>query len=74
MPQAGPSHFGPVPCPRPGACRLQSVTAEGLTNSAWSYLPDYGGWISNIFFQGPAWLDGVPACGTTRPGNPPNMD
>ncbi|PWI14915.1 hypothetical protein DI272_12645 [Streptomyces sp. Act143] len=51
----------------------QSVTAEGITNSAWSYLPDYGGWISNIFLQGPAWLEDVPACGTTRPGNPPNM-
>ncbi|MFB6893558.1 cutinase family protein [Kitasatospora sp. NPDC056327] len=53
--------------------RGQSVTAEGVTNSAWSYLPDYGGWISNIFLQGPAWLDNVPACASRRPGDPPNV-
>ncbi|MGW2914017.1 C40 family peptidase [Streptomyces asoensis] len=40
----------------------QSVTAEGYTNDAWSYLPQYGGWISNIYLQGDAWLAGVPAC------------
>ncbi|MEU2060728.1 cutinase family protein [Streptomyces sp. NPDC013455] len=53
--------------------RGESVTAEGITNSAWSYLPDYGGWISNIFIQGPAWLDDVPACASRRPGDPPNV-
>ncbi|MFJ4091282.1 NlpC/P60 family protein [Kitasatospora sp. NPDC089913] len=40
----------------------QSVTAEGYTNDAWSYLPDYRGWISNIYLQGPAWLTDVPEC------------
>ncbi|MFB7663127.1 C40 family peptidase [Kitasatospora sp. NPDC056138] len=41
----------------------QSVTAEGITNDAWSFLPDYRAWISNIYLQGGYWLDGVPACG-----------
>ncbi|GAA0664255.1 hypothetical protein GCM10010193_14490 [Kitasatospora atroaurantiaca] len=40
----------------------QSVTAEGYTNDAWSYLPDYRAWVTNIYLQGGAWLDGVPAC------------
>ncbi|MGJ5893868.1 cutinase family protein [Streptomyces niveiscabiei] len=53
--------------------RGESVTAEGITNSAWSYLPDFGGWVNNIYIQGPAWLDGVPSCGISRPGNPPEM-
>ncbi|MFF5970061.1 cutinase family protein [Streptomyces sp. NPDC012769] len=53
--------------------RGQSVTAEGITNSAWSYLPDHKGWISNIFIQGAAWLDHVPACASRRPGDPPNV-
>ncbi|MFD9059920.1 C40 family peptidase [Kitasatospora purpeofusca] len=46
------------------SCQLhaQSVTAEGYTNDAWSYLPDYPGWISNIYIQGPAWLTDVPEC------------
>lgn len=38
------------------------VTADGYTNDAWSYLPDYRAWVTNIYIQGPAWLDGVPAC------------
>lgn len=37
------------------------VTAEGYTNDAWSQLSD-GSWISNIYIQGGAWLDGVPTC------------
>ncbi|GAA1245688.1 hypothetical protein GCM10009665_40640 [Kitasatospora nipponensis] len=41
----------------------QSVTAEGITNDAWSYLPDYHAWLTNIYLQGPAWLDSVPTCG-----------
>ncbi|MDH6119263.1 C40 family peptidase [Kitasatospora sp. GAS204B] len=40
----------------------QSITAEGITNDAWSFLPDYQAWISNIYLQGPAWLDSVPTC------------
>ncbi|MFJ2742364.1 C40 family peptidase [Streptomyces sp. NPDC087440] len=40
----------------------QSVTAEGITNDAWSYLPDHQSWITNIYVKGPAWLDGVPTC------------
>ncbi|MCM2424959.1 C40 family peptidase [Streptomyces sp. RKAG337] len=40
----------------------QPVTAEGTTNDAWSYLPDYEAWITNIYIKGPAWLPGVPTC------------
>ncbi|MFE2327981.1 C40 family peptidase [Streptomyces sp. NPDC059385] len=40
----------------------ESVTAEGYTNDAWSYLPEYGAWITNIYIKGPAWLDGVRTC------------
>ncbi|MFF9768479.1 C40 family peptidase [Streptomyces sp. NPDC014636] len=48
------------------ACQKHAevVTAEGYTNDAWSYLPDYRAWVTNIYIQGPAWLDGVPACTT----------
>ncbi|MER7701418.1 hypothetical protein ABTX81_00750 [Kitasatospora sp. NPDC097605] len=54
--------------PGPATIRIQcqahgaSVTAEGHTNDARSYLPDYHGWISNLYVQGPAWLPGVPEC------------
>ncbi|MEU1183806.1 NlpC/P60 family protein [Streptomyces sp. NPDC005820] len=46
------------------ACQkhAQTVTSEGITNDAWSYLPDHRGWITNIYIKGPAWLDGVPTC------------
>ncbi|MFD9354664.1 hypothetical protein [Streptomyces sp. NPDC060031] len=47
----------------------QSVTAEGTTNDAWSYLPDYGGWITNIYLQGPAWMPGVNTCAAGGGGN-----
>ncbi|MCK8677669.1 NlpC/P60 family protein [Streptomyces lichenis] len=40
----------------------EQVTAEGYTNDAWSYLPDYRAWVTNIYLQGPAWLPGVPTC------------
>ncbi|MFF3019041.1 C40 family peptidase [Streptomyces sp. NPDC057939] len=40
----------------------ETVTAEGYTNDAWSYLPEYRAWITNIYLKGPAWLDGVPTC------------
>ncbi|GGU47418.1 C40 family peptidase [Streptomyces lavendofoliae] len=54
--------------PGPTTIRVQcqkhaeTVTADGHTNDAWSYLPDYGAWVTNIYIQGPAWLDGVPTC------------
>ncbi|MFD9793161.1 NlpC/P60 family protein [Streptomyces sp. NPDC059070] len=56
---------GPTPVKIGCQKHAQSVTAEGVTNDVWSYLPDYGAWISNIYLKGPAWLDGVMDC--TRP-------
>ncbi|MEU3548675.1 NlpC/P60 family protein [Streptomyces longwoodensis] len=38
------------------------VTSDGYTNGAWAYLPDYKAWMTNIYIQGPSWLDGVPTC------------
>ncbi|GGW93762.1 hypothetical protein GCM10010297_14300 [Streptomyces malachitofuscus] len=40
----------------------EPVTSEGYSNDVWSYLPDYDAWMTNIYIQGPAWLDGVPDC------------
>lgn len=41
----------------------QTVTYDGYTNDAWSYLPDYKGYISNIFIAvSDQWLPGVPEC------------
>ncbi|WP_327111312.1 hypothetical protein OG206_01470 [Streptomyces sp. NBC_01341] len=41
----------------------QLVQADGHSNDAWSYLPDYGGYVSNIFIDvAEAWLPGVPNC------------
>ncbi|MEU3777038.1 NlpC/P60 family protein [Streptomyces sp. NPDC032472] len=54
--------------PGPTTIRVQcqkhaeTVTSDGYTNDAWSYLPDYRAWVTNIYIQGPAWLDGVPTC------------
>ncbi|MEW1640618.1 NlpC/P60 family protein [Streptomyces sp. NPDC091219] len=42
----------------------ETVTSDGYTNDAWAYLPDYKAWMTNIYIQGPAWLDGVPTCTT----------
>lgn len=43
--------------------RGEKVTVDGHTNDAWSLLPAYGGYISNIFIDTPdAWLPGVPTC------------
>lgn len=43
--------------------RGQLVNYQGYSNDAWSYLPDYGGYISNIFIDvSDAWLPGVPNC------------
>ncbi|RSS82282.1 NlpC/P60 family protein [Streptomyces sp. WAC06614] len=46
------------------ACQkhAEEVTSDGYTNDAWSYLPDYQAWVTNIYIQGPAWLDGVDTC------------
>ncbi|MDX2646940.1 NlpC/P60 family protein [Streptomyces sp. PA03-1a] len=55
---AGPTNVA-VSCQK----HAESVTAEGYTNDAWSYLPEYQGWISNIYMRGDAWLSGVPSCG-----------
>ncbi|MFD7900001.1 hypothetical protein [Streptomyces sp. NPDC059743] len=41
----------------------QRITVDGITNDAWSYLPDYGGYITNIYIDVPEqWLPGVPQC------------
>ncbi|MFC7934793.1 hypothetical protein ACFU2J_00930 [Streptomyces sp. NPDC057387] len=41
----------------------QLVNYDGYSNDAWSYLPDYGGYVSNIFIDvADAWLPGVPTC------------
>ncbi|WP_412078657.1 NlpC/P60 family protein [Streptomyces xanthophaeus] len=40
----------------------EEVTSDGYTNDAWSYLPDYRAWVSNIYVRGAAWLEGVPTC------------
>ncbi|MFB6949801.1 hypothetical protein ACFCXP_09245 [Streptomyces niveus] len=41
----------------------QRITVDGITNDGWSYLPAYGGYISNIFIDVvEAWLPGVPNC------------
>ncbi|MEE4495923.1 SH3 domain-containing protein [Streptomyces sp. BE230] len=39
------------------------VDTAGHRNDAWSYVPDLGGYLSNIFIDHPApWLPGVPDC------------
>lgn len=43
--------------------RGQLVQVDGHSNDAWSYLPDYGGYVSNIFIDvADSWLPGVPTC------------
>lgn len=55
---AGPTTVE-VKCQRHG----QQVTISGHTNDGWSFLPQYNGYISNIYIQNPAaWLPGVPEC------------
>ncbi|MEV4995572.1 N-acetylmuramoyl-L-alanine amidase [Streptomyces niveus] len=55
---AGPTSVK-VQCQKRG----QLVNYQGYSNDAWSYLPDYGGYISNIFIDvSDAWLPGVPNC------------
>ncbi|MFF3501846.1 C40 family peptidase [Streptomyces sp. NPDC003247] len=53
---------GPTPVDVQCQKHAEPVEAEGHRNDAWSYLPAYGAWISNIFIDDPkAWLD-VPTC------------
>ncbi|GAA3995959.1 hypothetical protein GCM10022384_49080 [Streptomyces marokkonensis] len=43
--------------------RGQLVNYDGHSNDAWSYLPDYGGYVSNIFLDvTDPWLPDVPTC------------
>ncbi|AKL69225.1 NlpC/P60 family protein [Streptomyces goshikiensis] len=46
------------------ACQkhAETVTSDGYTNDAWSYLPDYQAWMTNIYIKGAAWLEAVPTC------------
>lgn len=42
-----------------------TVTAEGVTNRWWAFLPSWGGFISNIYVDSPADTEpGVPICGS----------
>jgi cell wall-associated NlpC family hydrolase len=55
----------PGPTPLDVLCQVhaQMVHAEGYSNDAWSYVPKYDAWISNIYIADPAaWLPGVPTC------------
>jgi hypothetical protein len=64
-----PSTSSPVVSTFPGpttvtvVCQRHAevVTAEGYTNDAWSRLSD-GSWLTNIYIEGGAWLEGVPTC------------
>ncbi|MEU3706691.1 SH3 domain-containing protein [Streptomyces anulatus] len=48
-----------VSCQREG----ETVTTAGHTNNAWSFLPEYGGYVSNIFIDHPsAWLPDIATC------------
>ena len=66
---SGIVHTFPGPTWIQVGCQMhaQLVTADGYTNDVWAYLPEYGGWMTNIYIQGPAWLPNVPDCG----GGPP---
>jgi hypothetical protein len=37
-------------------------SSDGYTIYDLAYLPDYNACMTNIYIQGPAWLDGVPTC------------
>lgn len=43
----------------------QRVVYGQYDNDGWSYLPAYGGWISNIFISGNSMVKRVPDCGST---------
>ncbi|WP_244941772.1 hypothetical protein [Streptomyces rubrogriseus] len=45
------------------------VEYDGYSNDAWSYLPDHGGYVSDLFIHvDDARLPGVPTCRPPRPG------
>lgn len=44
----------------------QRVIYGRYDNDGWSYLPAYGGWISDIFISGSAMVPRVPECGSTQ--------
>ncbi|HCT76773.1 MAG TPA: peptidoglycan endopeptidase [Micromonosporaceae bacterium] len=62
---SGTVHNFPGPTGIQVGCQkhAQTVTSDGYTNDVWSYLPEYGGWMTNIYIRGAAWLAGVPDCG-----------
>ncbi|MGY4720518.1 NlpC/P60 family protein [Naumannella huperziae] len=41
--------------------RGESVSSEGYTNDLWSYSDELGGYVNNVFLQGPADF-GLPTC------------
>ncbi|MFH9066862.1 hypothetical protein ACH4GM_37535 [Streptomyces coeruleorubidus] len=48
--------------------RGQVVSVPPYTNEWWAYLPQYGGYISNIYISSPDnRLPNVPECGSPRP-------
>ncbi|MFD6275786.1 hypothetical protein ACFWFI_09465 [Streptomyces sp. NPDC060209] len=47
------------------SCQVEgdTVNTAGHTNNAWSFLPEFGGYISNIFIDHPSpWLPGIGTC------------
>lgn len=55
---AGPTNVK-VQCQKRG----EKVTVDGITNDAWSLLPEKGGYVSNIFVDHKAaWLPLIPEC------------
>ena len=55
----------PGPAPVRVACRVHGglVEYDGYSDDAWSYSPDHGGRVSNIFMDvDDARLPGVPTC------------
>lgn len=64
----GSEQVATIPSPETVLVRCQKrgekITVGGTTNDAWSYLPKYGGYLSNIFVRvRESWLEGVPECG-----------
>ncbi|GAA2893133.1 hypothetical protein GCM10011428_02100 [Streptomyces violaceus] len=48
--------------------RGQVVSVPPYTNEWWAYVPQYGGYISNIYISSPDnRLPNVPECGSPRP-------
>ncbi|GAA5020750.1 N-acetylmuramoyl-L-alanine amidase [Streptomyces siamensis] len=67
QPTTGSTRVATLPGPTTVRVKCQVhgrlVDHQGYSNDAWSYLPDYGGYISNIFIDvDDAWLPGVSTC------------